>query len=607
MVAKFVSTDTTIKRTNRMIAFTKTLAWLWFLGLVAAAPNESESAGDPAAAAQGDEADVESVALSLPALDFGGSDVPGGTTTDTVVPPDRLRWHVPDPDAERQGILDMLAKAQRDGDKTIAGQIARVLERVDTIRRPDQQLHLTLEDALRRALETNYAIQIVRYNPAIETTRVVEAEAAFDALFFTNITKNNVDRPSGSQLEATDIDAFTSSYGIRKVLPTGMSVRGSYELNRTKSGLSFQQINPQYTSNFIFEMRQPLLRGFGIDFNRSIIMIAKNDRLIGDQTFRRQVRDTLRQVEEFYWRLVQARRDVVISARLLGEYETIYDYLVARQAFDITPVQISATKANLEQSRAEFVRRRAAVFDAEDRLAAAMNSEDLDLADDIEIIPDDIPQLHRIVVDRLAEVQAALDNRQEIKEQELRVANAKIAVGRAKNGELPRFDLTFRQTYDGLGKSADRSFDELTRGNFIEYFIGVEFEMPIGNRGPRAAHQRSRLQHAQAVASLKKVFEDVILDVNLTTRAMTTAYDQIGPSFEAAEARVKEVDSIVARAERKDINTLNSELGARQSLANARRAMVLTMVEYNIAIIDLERAKGTLLNYNNVVIPEDVD
>jgi len=478
---------------------------------------------------------------------------------------------------------------------------------MDTIRRPDQQLHLTLQDSLRRALETNYAIQIVRYNPAIETTRIVEAEAAFDALFFTNIAKNNIDRPSGNQLEATDLDLFTSSYGIRKVLPTGMSVRASYDLARTKSGITFQQINPQYTSNFVFEMRQPMLRGFGIDLNRSFIMLAKNDRRIGDQTFRRQVRDTLRQVEEFYWRLVFARRDVVISARLLGEYETIYDYLVARQAFDITPVQIAATRANLEQSKAEFVRRRAAVFDAEDRLSAAMNSQDVDLADDIELIPDDVPQLHRFDVDRLAEVQTALDNRQEIKEQELRVDSAKILVGRAKNGELPRFDLTFRQTYDGLGTNADSSFDELTRGNFIEYFIGVEFEVPIGNRGPRAAHHRSRLQYNQAIATLRRVFEEVILDVNLTTRAMSTAYDQIGPSFEAAEARVKEVDSIVARAERKDINTLNSELGARQSLANARRAMILAMVEYNIAIIDLERAKGTLLNYNNVVIPTDIE
>ena len=245
------------------------------------------------------------------------------------------------------------------------------------------------------------------------------------------------------------------------------------------------------------------------------------------------------------------------------------------------------------------------MFDAEDRLTAAMNSDNPNLANDVELIPDDLPDLHRIVVDRLAEVQTALDNRQEIKEQELRVANAKIAVGRAKNGELPRFDLTFRQTYDGLGTNADSSFDQVSQGNFIEYSIGVEFEMPIGNRGPRAAYQRSQLQHIQAVASLKKVFEDVILDVNLATRALSTSYDQIGPSFEAAEARVREADSFVARAERKDINTLTNELGAWQNLANARRLLIASMVDYNIAIIDLERAKGTLLMYDNVVIPPE--
>lgn len=596
-----------MKRINRrMITCTTTLAWLWFWSLASAAQYEPQAAEPDATTTFGIEADADSLALNLPPFDFGfGDEQSAGAGKDDAIPPDRLNWHIPDPEADRQAALDALAKAQRDGDKTTAGQIARVVERVDTIRRPDQQFRLTLQDTLRRTLESNYAIQIVRYNPAIDTTRVVEAEAAFDAIFFTNISKNNIDRPSGSQLTSTDLDFFTSSYGLRKVLPTGMSVSGSYMLNRTKTALAFQQINPEYTSNFVFEMRQPMLRGFGIDYNRSLILLARNDRRISDHAFRRQVRDTLRQVEEFYWRLVQARRDIVVSARLLSDFETIYEYLVARQAFDITPVQIAATKANLEQSRADFVRRRAAVFDAEDRLTAAMNSDDLDLADDIEIIPEDNPLMSRIVVDRLAEVQSALDNRPEIKEQELRVANAKIAVGRAKNGELPRFDLTFRQTYDGLGKNADSSFDQLTQGNFIEYFIGVEFEVPIGNRGPRAAHHRSRLQYAQAAASLKKVFEDVILDVNLATRALSTSYDQIAPSFEAAEARVREVDSIVARAERKDINTLNSELGARQNLAATRRALIASMVDYNIAIIDLERAKGTLLTYDNVVIPMD--
>jgi hypothetical protein len=48
-------------------------------------------------------------------------------------------------------------------------------------------------------------------------------------------------------------------------------------------------------------------------------------------------------------------------------------------------------------------------------------------------------------------------------------------------------------------------------------------------------------------------------------------------------------------------------LNARQSLAGARRAMLGAMVEYNISIVDLERAKGSLLQYHNVAIPSDQD
>jgi outer membrane protein TolC len=292
-----------------------------------------------------------------------------------------------------------------------------------------------------------------------------------------------------------------------------------------------------------------------------------------------------------------------VTARLMADFEAIYEYLEARQAFDITPVQLNSTKASLEQARTDFILRRATMFDAEDRLTAIMNSDDVHLADDVEIIPTDIPRLDPIMLDRLGEVQTALDYRQEIKEQELRVDSAKIAVGRQNNLELPQFDLVFRTTYDGLGISADDSFDQLTQGNFIEYFVGVEFEYPLGNRAARAAGKRARLQFSQQVAELQRVIEGVILDTNLAVRAVSTAYDAISPAFLTAEAREREVDSIVARAERKDFVVLNQELSSRQSLADARRTMLAAMVQYNVSLIDLERAKGTLLNYRNVLIP----
>jgi outer membrane protein TolC len=540
---------------------------------------------------------------SAPTPQTNDSSEQGGVGGALMIPTERLDAHIPDPVEGAERALAELEAARDAGDAVSQAYQQRLLERTNTIRRAEQ-FRLSLEDALHRALRNSFVIDVQRYNPAVNTTRVIEAQAAFDAVFFANITKNKVDRPSASSLTSTSVDLFDSRYGLSKVLPSGMQVSASYGLRRTRTALSFQQLNPEYFNDLTIEVRQPLLRGFGVDQNRSLIVIANNDRSVSAAAFRRQIRDTLRQVEELYWRLVQARRDVVISARLLADFESIYDYLIARKDFDVMPVQLAATKANLEQSRTNFVQFRANVFDAEDRLIAAMNDPAIDLADDLEIVPTDFPTFGRIVVDRLAEAQLALENRQEIREQRLTVANAKIAVGRAINAELPKLDLTLRYTSDGLAKKADAAFDQLSQSNFLEYFVGVDLEVPIGNRAPRAARRRAELQHLQAVAQLKAVYEDVLLDVNLAVRKLDTTYDQIGPSFESAEARQREVGSIVARAERKDFNTLNSELGARQSLFGARRTMLNATVDYNVAIIDLERAKGTLLQYYNIVIPD---
>jgi outer membrane protein TolC len=99
--------------------------------------------------------------------------------------------------------------------------------------------------------------------------------------------------------------------------------------------------------------------------------------------------------------------------------------------------------------------------------------------------------------------------------------------------------------------------------------------------------------------------EDVILDVNLRVRNVETSYLQIRPSFESVEASEAQVDAIIARAETKNFVQLNQELNALQSLASSRRSLLKSLVDYNLAIVQLEKSKGTLPTYNNIVINTD--
>lgn len=559
-----------------------------------------EQAPEAANANNAEPSDQPAAPVTPPARLVG----PLATTGDEGMPMRmRLNFQIADPEDARRYHQQQLQQAASPTDIRL---VERIIELIDAVDQPTK-LHLSLEDAIRRTIENNYTIRVSSYNPAIATARVVEAEAAFDALYFLNITNNKVDQPTASPLVGAEIQTFNLSSGIRKLLPTGMQVQTSYEIQRLSNNFAFQEINPQWTNRFQVQFRQPLLRGFGMDFNRSQIRLENIGRRQSVYQFKRDIRDTLRSVEEAYWRVVQARRALVISARLVAEFESIYNQLWERKEFDVFTIQLADTKARLESSRSDFIRLKATVRNTEDRLIALMNDPTVNLADETEIVPTDFPPFQPIVVDRIAEVQTALDNRAEIAESKLGISSAQVQVGVATNQALPLLDVTFTYNVDGLGESQHDAFSEVTKNDFHTYFVGINFELPVGNRARRAALARAKQQHGQAIARLKQTFEQIILDVNVAVREVHVRHDQIIPNLQSAEADVDQVDSIRARAEKMDFLTLNQELGALQSLAQNRNNLLLSLVDYGIAIVDLERSKGTLLQYNNIELDIPTD
>ncbi len=469
-----------------------------------------------------------------------------------------------------------------------------------------RQVQLSLQDAVSRALANNFKIKTEGYGPAISAMDILQAEANFDAVYFLDANLQKVDQPTDVKaFPAIQQDQRTLTSGLRKLLPTGAVITGAYNMIRldppaAQTAGSTAVLNPSYTSNFAVELRQPILRGFGLDYNRAMIDVSKNNQQVAKYRFRETVRDQLLEVEKAYWRLVQARRNVVIQQTLVKQTEETYEYLKLREKFDVYKVQITRVKALLGTRMAEYVQVKNTVRDAEDQLKALMNDPDLNLGEDIEIIPKDFPTLGPLVVDQIGEVQQALECRSEIQEAKALIDNRRINVAVAKNQALPKFDLTFRYTLNGMSDNWGNSIDQMTTSNFQDYFVGLSFEYPIGNRGPRAAQRKAILERDQAIAGLKQVIENVILEVDVAVRNLQTAYHQVAPSTEAVQASEENLDAIVARKIKLSPEFLEVQLNAQETLANARRGLLAALVNYNIAIVQLERAKDTLLRYDNI-------
>src|SRR5664280_2907707 len=109
----------------------------------------------------------------------------------------------------------------------------------------------------------------------------------------------------------------TANFLYSQGFSTGTLMTVGFNNSRVASNALFNTLNPNLTPNFRFEVRQHLLSGFGFDPNLRWIRIARNNREIEDVTFRQQIIQTVSQIENIYWDLVNAYSNVTVQQRAL--------------------------------------------------------------------------------------------------------------------------------------------------------------------------------------------------------------------------------------------------------------------------------------------------
>jgi outer membrane protein TolC len=206
------------------------------------------------------------------------------------------------------------------------------------------------------------------------------------------------------------------------------------------------------------------------------------------------------------------------------------------------------------------------------------------------------------VRDHFHEVETALQRRPEILQARHAVDVARLQLGIAKNQALPQLDVIYRMTLNGLANNSDRAFDQMTSGNFTDHFIGLEFVWNFAERAERAGIRMAALQQSQAVSAYKQALDNVITDCRVVLRNLETSFEQVGPSRDAVMSSFDNLRALQERQERKTPADLDTVFNAQSSLSQARRAFLQALVSYNQGIVDVERAKGTLLEYDNVII-----
>ncbi len=465
---------------------------------------------------------------------------------------------------------------------------------------------LRLEECLRRALENNTTVQVARYGPAMAETVVDEAEALFDPTWYMSNMAARSKLDAGSALLGANTlvaKQWDFASGLGSLLPTGAMVSLEQAWTYLESNSAFVMPNPQYDTTLGLALTQPLLRDAGPRVTQSPIVLARLDRQIAQADFEAALMDTLLAVERAYWDLAVAQEAVAaVEEALAAARENLRIARLRYEAGKDPHLVVSLAASAVETRQADLLATRLERTKASDRLKRLLGAPGLPLTDPTLILAADLPLPNppQAREDLLtASLTEAMKLRPELAAADTRVQQAEVLESVARNARLPRVDLVGGYGVRGLDGRLGNSLDEGYGTEFFEWQAGVEFEVPLGNRARRAAHERAALERGRAAHQREDLKQAVLLDVSQAVRDVTSAQEQIAATRAAREAAAQtladqQANVTAGAALVKDL------LEAQRDLAEARVREVRARATYMRSLAALERAKGSLLRYNRV-------
>ena len=323
----------------------------------------------------------------------------------------------------------------------------------------DNSLALTLNAAIRRALESNNEIEVARDDVRFAETVLESFRGVYDPVFSVTPSINNSVTPGTNTLSgATSLQrtSFTVSPAISKRFAQG---GGQYDVffnnSRSSTNNQFSQLNPSYQSDFGIQFTQPLLRDRSIDAFRRNIRIQRVRLQQSDSEFRRRVIDVIAQVQRSYWDLVFALRDQQNRVANLNLARENFRLTEARVAAGVgAPIERAEIQTELSTRESELLLASQSVSVAENNLKQLILRDPLAPEWSAQVVPTDAPSFGENPVNLQDALTEARANRPELRRLRLEQDVNNIDLQFYRNQTRPRIDIVSTVSTTGIAGSS---------------------------------------------------------------------------------------------------------------------------------------------------------
>jgi outer membrane protein len=474
---------------------------------------------------------------------------------------------------------------------------------------PVQQL--SMEDAVKLALENNLSVQVERLNPEIQDVAIAQAKGAWAPTLTSTITNRDQTSPiSGFFAGATDKSTrknFQTDLGANGLLPWGMNYSASWATSRSKTNSVYDSPNPALGSNLNFTITQPLLRNFKTDGARTQLIISRKNREISDISLRQTVLSTIRSVKSAYMDLKYAKSALEVARQSLDlARESLRNNRSRVEIGTMAPIDIVGAQAEVALREEAVIVAEANVDRAGDRLRTLVFDPKAPDYWSIQIDPTTPTSFEPRPVDVDAAVRSALDKRTDIQSARKQLEMSEVNIKYYRNQQMPDLNaqVNYLTTGQGgtklnfgsgfpppvLGKIEEGYGTVLSRMmsfNFPSLTLSLQFSYPLGTSAADANVARARLQLTQAQISLRNLELQVAASVRDITRSLVTNQKRV----DATMATRKLMEQRLIAEQKKFAAGMSTNFlvfQAQRDLADAQNNELSAILDYNRSLVDFE-------------------
>jgi outer membrane protein TolC len=463
-------------------------------------------------------------------------------------------------------------------------------------------LHVTLESAIRLALQKNFTIQMQEFGPKIAQERVTQEYGIFDPNFSIGAGRRYSSESGRLLLEnQRDTRTFISrndtvlDSGVNGLTPLGTEYR--FGLGSTNDRFTGRPFN-EFTTGPTASLTQPLLRGFGPNATMNQIRIARTNVEISEWDLRSRIIDVITEIVYTYNDLQFAAENLKVAVRSRELARQLLQDNTRRATIGVmSPLDVTTARAEVAAREEAVILAARQQGDNEITLKRLVTTElepMLDIKVEIEV-----PPFYTTGVDVRAGIRDGLELRPDFQSLLLGLKNKRVTVAFAKNQALPRVDLNASLGLLGFDSDFINSIGRVGRSDSLAWSAGATFSIPLGNHAAKGALNAARLDVARSLIDLKRLEQQIVVDVDIAAGQVVSDRARIESTSEASRLAQESLDAGEQRL-KAGTGTTFEVLELQKKLAEAQSAEIRARADHNKAIAEFNRKTGRTLRQYSV-------